>query len=134
MASTQVQQKYRDLAKLVKRLPENTLDKAWQELRTGFRKPLVTGDSVDARLQAADERMSFLRMVTPKKEASNQSGTWVYKDGKRLDGETGTVRDANGKVHSNWNGKNLDPCSVKIHSQQLKRMGYLNNAHAKGYF
>jgi hypothetical protein len=134
MASNQVRQKYRDLAKLVKRLPDNSLEKGWQELRISFRKPLEAGESLDARLKAANDRMSFLRIITPKEKTSNQSGTWVYKDGKRLEGQSATSRDSNGKVHSNWNGKNMDPCSVKTHKQQLKRAGFLNNSHAKGIF
>lgn len=134
MASNQVRQKYRDLAKLVKRLPDNTLEKSLDELRTAFRKPLKDGESLEARLQAADDRMSFLRIITPKETTSNQGGRWVYKDGQRLEGQTATSRDSSGKVHTNWDGKNLDPCSVKRHNQQLKRAGFVNNSHAKGIF
>lgn len=136
MASNQVRQKYRDLAKLVKKLPDkNSFEKGWQELRTIFRKPLQVGETLDTRLQAADDRISFLRIVTPKDTSKTQGGTWVYKDGKRLEGHSAaTTRDSNGKVHTNWDGKNLDPCNVKRHNQQLKRAGFVNNAHAKGIF
>ena len=72
--------------------------------------------------------MSFLRMITPKERASRTAGTWVYKDGERLEHAGGTLRDSNG------DGKNLDPDSVKRHKHQLKRAGFVNNAHAKGYF
>ena len=59
----------------------------------------------------------------------------MYKDGQRLESDaTGTLRDAKGRVVSNWDGKNLDPCSVKIHKQQLHRAGFVNNHHAKGVF
>jgi hypothetical protein len=134
MASTQVRQKYRELARLVKRLPENSYENGWQELRTSFRKPLASGEELDNRLKAADDRMSFLRMITPKEKGSNQSGRWVYKDGKRVEDQSATTRDANGRVISNWDGKNLDPCSVTRHNQQLRRAGFVNNAHAKGFF
>jgi hypothetical protein len=66
---------------------------------------------------------------------------FVYKDGQRyevgastVDGEV-TLRDnAGGRVHTNWDGKNLDPDSVRRHKQQLKRAGFVNNLHAKGIF
>jgi hypothetical protein len=135
MASHSVRQKYREIAKLVQRLPENQFDKSWKELRRTFRQPLSEGESLDSRLQAADDRMSFLRMVTPKeRDASSRGGRWVYKDGQRLENQGGTLRDSNGRVVSNWDGKNLDPDSVKQHNHQLKRAGFLNNQHAKGFF
>lgn len=131
--------KYREVARLVQRLPAKQLASSWKELRRSFRQPLSEGESVDARLKAADDRLSFLRMVTPKEAAgpttsSSLGGKWVYKDGERLENQGGTLRDANGRVVSNWDGKNLDPESVKRHNYQLKRAGFLNNAHAKGFF
>lgn len=133
-----VRQKYREIARLVQRLPEQKLETSWKELRRSFRQPLAAGESVDARLKSADERISFLRMITPKAGAevtsSGKGGRWVYKNGERLENVNGTLRDTNGRVVSNWDGKNLDPCSVKIHNGQLKRMGFVNNAHAKGIF
>jgi hypothetical protein len=130
----QVRQKYRSLAKLVKKLPRKDLDKGWQELQTSFRTPIGQNDSLEKLLKDADKRLVFLRMITPKDEPA-KGGTWVYKDGKRVEGgQPGTRFDHNPKVTSNWNGKNLDPCSVKRHNQQLQRVGFLNNQHAKGYF
>ena len=35
-------------------------------------------------------------------------------------------------VISNWDGSNLDPDSVSRHNHHLDRLGYQNNAHAKG--
>jgi len=32
-----------------------------------------------------------------------------------------------GTTVSNWDGKNLDPCSVKRHNSQLRRAGFMNN-------
>lgn len=32
-----------------------------------------------------------------------------------------------GTIVSNWDGKNLDPCSVKRHNSQLRRAGFMNN-------
>eukprot|EP00934_Nitzschia_sp_Nitz4_P009333 Nitzschia sp. Nitz4//scaffold166_size90379//65337//65756//NITZ4_005066-RA/size90379-processed-gene-0.63-mRNA-1//-1//CDS//3329538223//9323//frame0 len=135
-----IRQKYKEILSLVKLLPEKQQGSGWTELRGGFRKPLASGETLESRLQDADRRLSFLRMITPKDKASSTSastmrgGTWVYKDGQRLENKSGTLRDANGRVVSNWDGKNLDPCSVKRHQQQLRRAGFVNNAHAKGFF
>ena len=131
-----VRQKYREVARLVQKLPSHQVDQSYKELRHVFRRPLEEGETLDQRIKAADDRMSFLRMITPKEQASRTGGTWVYKDGERLEhaGGGGTLRDSNGRVVSNWDGKNLDPDSVKRHKHLLKRAGFVNNAHAKGYF
>ena len=135
MASNIVRQKYRQLARLVQRLPNQQKHQdGWQELRHAFRKPLEQDQSLEGRLQSADDRLAFLRMITPKERPSNQSGKWVYKNGERLENHNGTLRDSNGRVVSNWDGSNLDPDSVKRHNHQLKRLGFVNNAHAKGFF
>ena len=135
MATNQVRQKYKTLAQLIQRLPDNnTREKGWSELRESFRKPLASGESLEDRLKKADERESFLRIITPKDRPMNQSGRWIYKDGKLVQGHSGTKRDGSGRVVSNWDGKNLDPESVKRHNQQLRRAGFVNNAHAKGFF
>jgi hypothetical protein len=132
--SNQIRQKYRSLAKLVKKLPEKDSEKSWQELRTSFRTPLSEEEgALEKRLANADSRESFLKMITPHHNPA-KGGRWVYKDGKQVKGQAGTRTDSNGNVHTNWDGKNLDPCSVKQHNQQLKRAGFLNNSHAKGYF
>jgi len=143
--STIVRQKYREMARLVQRLPSKQVDESYQELRHVFRKSLQEGESLDQRLKAADDRIAFLRMITPKERSINTStttttsgnqrgGKWIYKDGQRLERTEGTLRDSNGRVVSNWDGKNLDPDSVKRHNYQLKRAGFVNNAHAKGIF
>jgi hypothetical protein len=38
------------------------------------------------------------------------------------------------KAYSNWNGKNMDPDSLKKHNQLLNRAGFRDNNHAKGIF
>jgi hypothetical protein len=149
-----VLQKYRCLGRLIRYLPPKRYnpEESWKELRSAFRKPLTAQESLDQRLAKADERISFLRMITPKSahgsidssthttSTTNQNnnrisgGKWVYKDGKRLENVNGTLRDNTGRVVSNWDGKNLDPDSVKRHNHQLKRLGFRNNAHAKGIF
>jgi hypothetical protein len=152
IAKIAVLQKYRSFGRLIRHLPSKryNLDDTWKELRIAFRQPLAAEESLDQRLAKAEERISFLRMVTPKSAhrcidsgtntitTQNNSrfsgGKWVYKDGKRFENVSGTMRDTNGRVVPNWDGKNLDPDSVKRHNHHLQRLGYRNNAHAKGIF
>jgi hypothetical protein len=132
--ASQIQQKYRTLAQLVKRLDQKSQEKGWRELRSSFRKPLASGESLDDRLKVADEKESFLRIMTPKERPLNQSGRWIYKDGEKVQAGDAKTKIVNGRVVSNWGGKNLDPDSVRLHNKQLKRAGFLSNAHAKGFF
>lgn len=132
-----VRKAYRDLLHVIRQMPAVQRGDRLRELRAGFRRPLAADETAEGRLRRAVDRAAFLRITTVKTKPRGESGTWVYKDGQRLDAGDGTAatpRDANGKVVSNWDGKNLDPCSVKRHRQSLNRAGFVNNAHAKGFF
>ena len=139
---TTVLSTYRILSRLVRCMPESKQAPALQELREGYRKNIsAPQDQVDELINEAGKKIAYLRIITPKREWTgsaaerSEDGTtrWVYSsDGKSADGK-GTVRKS-GQVHSNWDGSNLDPCSVKRHNQQLKRAGFVNNLHAKGLF
>jgi hypothetical protein len=139
-----VRKAYRDLYHILRHTSANTKvqqsqrEKQLQELRQRFREPLGKNESIEQRLKQATDRASFLRITTVKTKPRGESGTWIYKDGQCLqsteEGGGTTLRDDKGRVISNWDGKNLDPCSVKRHRQQLNRAGFVNNWHAKGVF
>jgi len=135
---------------------------AQEQLRSTYRSNASLTDQIQIQdcLREAGEKIAYLRIITPKprrnvnspssnsssssnnsENATNSTGTkrFVYtKDGVvevGADGNSGgTLRDSKGRVISNWDGKNMDPCSVKMHRQQLKRAGFQNNLHAKGLF
>lgn len=134
VTASSVRKIYRELVRLVKVTPD--AEKSLPMLQAGFREPLRPSESTaEQRMQEAQKRLSFLRMTTVKTRPSGQSGRWIYKDGEKLQSdEGGTVRDAKGRVVSNWDGKNMDPDSVKRHKRSLNRAGFVNNAHAKGVF
>ena len=130
-----VRQAYRDLLHILRRMPANDRPRHLDELRTKFRQPLAANETLEQRLRKAHDRASFLRITTGKSAPRGQGGRWVYKDGQRLESdEQGTLRDGNGRVVSNWDGKNLDPESVTRHRKLLNRAGFVNNNHAKGVF
>jgi hypothetical protein len=142
-----IRRAYREFVHFLKQQSPSSASQ-WNELRQAFRQPIQTtqGQTAESRLQLAQSRLSFLRMTHPRSslrrsaEESNNGGrsVFVYHNGRRMTvGETvnseGTSR-SNSRVHSNWDGSNLDPDSVKRHKYQLRRAGFANNAHAKGFF
>ena len=132
---------YRSLAKLVNRLPEKQRPGARNQLREGFRRNAneTSPEKITQLIHEAGEKIAFLRIVTPKAGAgknNNQSGVtrWVYRSSGEKDTERLATRRKTGMVVSNFDGNNLDPCSVTRHNNHLKRMGFVNNLHAKGLF
>ncbi|KAL7468272.1 hypothetical protein ACHAXS_008492 [Conticribra weissflogii] len=147
---------YRSLAKLVRRLPNKQQTGAWKQLRDGYRKNAdeTCPDKISEMIHEAGKKIAFLRIMTPKDmwrnsardtlatdaatstgSATNQAGVtrWVYRPTgeKDADGKT-TMRKT--RVVSNFTGSNLDPCNVKRHNSHLKKLGFVNNLHAKGLF
>lgn len=127
-----IRRTYREILHFVKQKSDHLA--SLNELRSSFRKPLGDDETAESRLKAAESRLSFLKMSSVKMRPRGDSGRWIYKEGERLVDENGTLRDSRGRVVSNWDGNNLDPESVTRHRKQLKRMGFANNAHAKGFF
>lgn len=145
---------YRSLAKLVRRLPEQKRPGAFTQLREGYRKNAneTSPERIANLIEEAGKRIAFLRIVTPKdmwrstsnsvestssssSASTNQSGVtrWVYRSGEKDANGEATVRKSR-QVVSNYDGNNLDPCSVKRHNHHLKKLGFVNNQHAKGMF
>mmetsp|Transcript_11268 Transcript_11268/g.15858 ORF Transcript_11268/g.15858 Transcript_11268/m.15858 type:complete len:135 (-) Transcript_11268:1403-1807(-) len=128
-----VRESYRTLARLIQRQPDPV--KGMKELRSSFRKELKQDETIEDRVREAGEQIAYLRIITPKdrSRSTGSGGRWVYKDGKAVEGGNATSQIGD-RVHTNWDGSNLDPCSVKRHSASLKRAGFVNNLHAKGIF
>jgi hypothetical protein len=128
---------YRSLAKLVCRLPEKQQTGAWTELREGYRKHAheTSPDKITNLIEEAGKKIAFLRIVTPK-APKNQTGVsrWVYRSSGETDADGKATLRKSRQVLSNFDGNNLDPCSVTRHNHHLKRMGFVNNLHAKGLF
>ncbi len=148
MSKAAVISTYRTLSRLIRNLPsEQERIKSLNALRSTYQANASLEDKVKIEecIKQAAEKIAYLRIITPKgnrspSPSSDSSGgtkRFIYtKDGVvEIEGNGGgTKRDANGRVVTNWDGKNLDPCSVKTHKAQLKRMGFVNNLHAKGIF
>ena len=137
-ASSNVRRIYRELYHIARQQAQQHTKNGdmppLKELRNGFRRPIAEGESVEKRLAEAESRLSFLRITTTKLKPRGESGVWVYQNGQRVAGATATSRGDGKGVVSNWDGKNLDPQAVTTHRKQLRRAGFVNNAHAKGFF
>jgi len=136
---TAVIHSYRSLLGLIRRLPEpNKRINALEQLRSEFRGHSKASEfEIPNLLKEAEQRAGFLRIITPKPRKGGGSTRYLYrKDGcVEVNGEGTKTTDIGGRrVHTNWDGKNLDPCSVKRHYYGLKKMGFKNNLHAKGIF
>jgi hypothetical protein len=135
-----------------------------QEIRNEFRTNLKTNETIYKRYQYGLNRLSFIRMNTiqykprgyytynTNQSASSSSPTerqrFIYKNGQRYelnslkpndnendsDNTSFTLRHDKGYTISPYTGSNLDPQNVTRHRQNLKRAGFINNSHAKGFF
>lgn len=110
-------------------------------MREKFRRNATetSPEKIDQLIHEAGETIAFLRIITPKVGVgsnANQSGTtrWVYRSTGEKETGIKATRRKTGIVVSNFDGDNLDPCSVTRHKSHLKRMGFVNNLHAKGLF
>jgi hypothetical protein len=92
----------------------------------------VSDPAEAARLvDAFDGRIAYLRMTTPRRPASQKGRTSiVYRNGEKVD----AARERDKAKWSNWDGSNMDPDSVARHNRSLRRAGFRDNAHAKGFF
>mmetsp|Transcript_35257 Transcript_35257/g.40224 ORF Transcript_35257/g.40224 Transcript_35257/m.40224 type:complete len:143 (+) Transcript_35257:75-503(+) len=134
---TAVLQAYRTLIRMISKVPKSSQKESFRSrCRNEFVAPLEHHDTIEDRLKKAGEQVAFLRMISPKSGHStgeNNSGRWIYRDGKRIkDGEATTLDGS--RVINGFTGYNFDPCQVKRHSSGLKRAGFVNNLHAKGIF
>lgn len=134
---------YRTLTRMIKHLPPNQKpERQLKELRETIHKNASLTDPIEIKacVQQLGEKIAYFRIITPKQrltkanDEGNGTKRWIYgKDGPvQVEGNISGRK--NGKVVSNFDGKNLDPCAVKTHNGQLKRMGFMNNLHAKGLF
>jgi hypothetical protein len=117
---------YKRLLLLAKRLPEEKRSTSIEQIRMEFRRNSDESDPsrVEDMLKKANSSLGYLKIVTPK-ERNNQSGVT-----KIVFGNQSKIS----KAVSNWSGSNLDPDSVARHYRSLKRAGFRDNAHAKGFF
>ena len=86
-----------------------------------------------ARLvEAFEGRVAYLRMTTPRRARQQRGASRVIYGADGSKKTVGTARDK--AAYSNFDGSNLDPDAVARHNHTLRRAGFRDNAHAKGFF
>jgi len=157
-STTNVLSTYRSLLRLIATIPNKSQKDEFQsQIQSSFRVNKLETDPVkiQALLQMAGEKIAYLRIITPidikrrrgryeedpaSKTSLSSSKRFIYtKEGVEEisslgNSLAGTPNRSTGRVVSNWDGKNLDPCAVKRHFKTLDRAGFKNNLHAKGLF
>lgn len=129
MTSNQVFSVYRNLIRYAKNLSTSqqkieTLAKIKSEFRLHRNEQNV--EKIQEMIKKAESSLSYLKIITPKRFGGQQGYTKItFGENKIQDG---------GRAVSNWTGNNMDPDSVKRHYVGLKRAGFRDNSHAKGYF
>lgn len=83
---------YRELLKLVKRLPGDQRAKSWQEARATVRQHVGEADPVRQAdlLKELVAKISFLRVITPRipgEKSAVGAGHWVLRNGELVEGE-----------------------------------------------
>ncbi len=80
--------KYRELLRLVSRLPADKRDQAFSEAR-GTLRARRTESNPEKQLQHLKElssRIGYLRIITPKQPGEVTAGVYVVRDGKVMEG------------------------------------------------
>lgn len=121
---------YRNLLRYAKNLTETqNKTQVITRIKTEFRKHRTETktETIEKLIKDAESSLGYLKIITPRRPNNNQQGVT-----RIVFGDADAKKE--GRAMSNWTGKNLDPDSVKKHYHQLKRAGFKNNSHAKGFF
>ena len=124
---------YRAFLRVVAAMPKQQRGAAIQQARSELAFFRDVSDPAEAArlVDAFDGRIAYLRMTTPRRPASQKGRTSiVYRNGEKVD----AARERDKAKWSNWDGSNMDPDSVARHNRSLRRAGFRDNAHAKGFF
>ena len=121
---------YRSFLRVVGGMASQQRAAAVAEARSelAFFRDVTDAGEVARLVEAFDSRVAFLRMTTTRRRPNaGQTGAT-----RTVYGGDGTVREK--AKYTNWDGANMDPDSVARHNHSLKRAGFRDNAHAKGFF
>lgn len=125
---------YRSLLRVARTMPESqrvgVLAQARSEL--SFFRDVTDANEISRLVKVFEDKVAFARMTSPKRSVAAKARTRIVygKNGQKL--EVGTPRDK--AKYTNWDGANPDPDSVSRHYHGLRRAGFKDNAHAKGFF
>mmetsp|Transcript_19291 Transcript_19291/g.25041 ORF Transcript_19291/g.25041 Transcript_19291/m.25041 type:complete len:137 (+) Transcript_19291:63-473(+) len=127
---------YRSLLRVAASMSSEQRLAALEEARSeiAFFRNLSDSQEIARQVKIFEDKVAFVRMQTPKLQRQQSGRTRIVygKDGTKHVNCLGTLPEK--ARWTNWDGKNMDPDSVARHHHTLKRAGFVNNAHAKGFF
>ncbi len=130
---------YKNMLKMIRFVPAKKRYEMLNQIRGEFRSNATetSPERITEMIKKAQSSLSYIKVITPRTRASGtQDG--VTKMVFSGNGSNGSGSDGSGKPTfkpvSNWTGSNIDPDSLAKHNASLKRMGFRDNAHAKGIF
>ncbi|OQS06143.1 hypothetical protein THRCLA_20431 [Thraustotheca clavata] len=119
---TIVRSAYKKLIKLARSVPVDQREATLEKIRTEFRthKDVATAEELDQLLRKAQSKISYLKIVTPKRSASSRLGNhFVYKNGQRYDGSEAIADGAKVKTQD-YNEM------MKKHVQLVRRQHFMD--------
>ena len=125
---------FRSLVRVARDMPASQREEALAAARWELDANRAVADAGEvAKLVGAFEsRVGYLRMMTPRRSGAQAGASRVVYG---ADGTKTAVGTARGKAaHSQFTGGNLDPDAISRHNHTLRRAGFRDNAHAKGFF
>lgn len=125
---------YRSFLRVIAGMPPQQRVAAIAEARIELHahRDVADESEVTRLVENFDSRVAFLRMTTSQRRRSQSGKTRVIYGADGTKRDVGTARDK--AKYTNWDGSNMDPDSVARHNHSLARMGFRDNAHAKGIF
>ena len=129
---------YKNMLKMVRQVPAKKRYEMLNQIRSEFRGNATESspERVSELIKKAQSSMSYIKVITPRTRSSGpQDGvTKLVFNGNGSSTSDGTSKASSFKPITNWTGSNINPDSLARHNASLKRMGFRDNAHAKGLF
>ncbi|GFR47408.1 hypothetical protein Agub_g9125, partial [Astrephomene gubernaculifera] len=100
--SPNVLSRYRELLRLILRLPQTQRSQALNEARTTIRsrRSVTNPEEVLKHHKELSSKIGYLRIITPKRPGEVQSGSYIVRDGRLIQGagEAKGTRVADGTI------------------------------------
>jgi hypothetical protein len=123
---------YKRMLTLARRLPAADRERACSDIRAAFRSAKGEADpaAIASLLRTAHDKLSYLRMVTPRLpgDAAGSAGgvgRLAVVDGELREVGGQRASGGSGKPLSSFGAGNLDPDQVRRHEAQLQRMRFM---------
>jgi hypothetical protein len=116
---------YRTILKQSKLLPIEKRSRAIQQIRTTFRDNKNESDEnvISSLIRTGNDKLSFIKMLTPKTASMQQGKTvYVHREGRLVEANPAKRDKA---ALSNWTAGNVDPDALARHNYLTRRQHFM---------